>query len=154
MLGFGQNKMVRGFSLIEAMVSLSILIVGLAGLAVAFQSHVYQNVSARNQAQAASIAHTVFVELSSTNPSAWNMSQIKNTFIYSFEGQRVSEGSPEAFYHVEVEAEGGLGLEPIAIGVTWKGWEQEMEKSGFGNSSSEFAYVLNVSLTPLYSSTE
>ena len=53
----------EGFSLIEVMISMVVLLVGIMGLAVAFQRNVYQSNSSKNDSQAMLLAYAIVDEL-------------------------------------------------------------------------------------------
>ncbi|CAM2068916.1 hypothetical protein SCOR_26345 [Sulfidibacter corallicola] len=143
----------RGLSLIEAMVSLIILIVGIGGLAAAFQHNIFQAVTARNHAQAAMIVETVVNELTATSFGEWDLAALEDEFQFTYQGHRM--GTPEAgsdpvYYTVTLdETATGLGWSQLSVGVTWSGWVTEAEKSGI-NSTNVFAYEANVLLSAQY----
>ena len=138
--GVGPNKK-RGFSLIEVLVSLSILLIAVGGMAAAFQYNIFQTVSATNHAQAAIIAQSVFSELNTTVGN-WNTNNIEDRFLYNFEGELVDDPD-DAYYWVQITLEApGPGWQAVTIGVNWLGWSAEDRKTGYKNDSANFAYVL------------
>lgn len=153
MAGSGNNRSTlhRGVSLIEGLTSLLILMVGVAGLAIAYQNTIYQSVSARNNTQAAQIAQTVLSEMAGSDPATWDPAALATRYAYDYEGQRVLPTDPNAYYRVEVRVTDDLGFSNVEIGVVWTGWRAEEERGGFANASSEFAYVLNAMLSPQFS---
>jgi len=152
MIGFGtaETRFARGVSLLEGLVSLLILMVGVAGLAMAYQNTVYQSVSARNNSQAAQIAQSVLAELAASNPETWDVSVIDGSYAYTYEGDRIDPTDPSAYYGVQVKVVDQLGYYDVEIGVIWTGWRDEGERGGFANQSSDFAYVLNAMLSPQF----
>ena len=152
MIGSGNAKfrLVKGVSLIEGLVSLLILMVGVAGLALAYQNTVYQSVSARNNSQAAQIAQSVLAELAASDPDAWDTSAIDASYAYTYEGDRVLPTDTTAYYKVDVRVVDQLGYFDVEIGVVWSGWRDEDKRGGFANTSSDFAYVLNAMLSPQF----
>jgi Tfp pilus assembly protein PilV len=150
MAGSGWNRQAKsGFSLIEALVALLIIIIGFTGLAAAFQNNISKSVSARNQAQAAIIAQSVLSEMSDTDPSDWNFSSMASGYLFNFNGEKVSTTS-DAYYQVAVTAQDQNGWWNVNIGVTWTGWKAEQAKSGYDNKSDEYAYILEASVASLY----
>jgi prepilin-type N-terminal cleavage/methylation domain-containing protein len=143
------NDAKRGFSLLESMVALTVLLVGIGGVAAAFQNHISKSVAARNQSQAAIIAANVYTELADTNPDDWNKAALEAFYIYSYEGHQVQD-TADAYYLVSIDSTKESGWWNIAVGVTWKGWRAEEAKTGFANESTDFAYVLEGSISPLY----
>lgn len=154
MIGFGTGRvpLAKGVSLIEGLTSLLILMVGVAGMAIAYQNTIYQSVSARNNTQAAQIAQTVLAEMAATSPSEWDPTALKDRYTFTYEGKRVPASDPDAYYRVEVRVIDELGFSNVEIGVIWTGWRAEEERGGFANQSSEFAYVLNAMLSPQFTS--
>ena len=147
--GYKKASVKPGFSLLEALVALSILIVGIGGVAAAFQNHISKSVGARNQSQAAIIAGNVFSELSDSNPSDWEAADLEAFYIYDYEGKQVAS-SADAYYETDISSVKEGGWWNVTIGVTWKGWRVEEEKTGSSNQSTDFAYVLEGSISPLY----
>lgn len=154
MTGFGSANVrpVRGVSLLEGLTSLLILMVGVAGMAMAYQNTIYQSVSARNNSLAAQIAQTVLAELSASNPDTWDTGAIDGFYAYDYEGNRVQPTAPEAYYRVVARVTEEIGFFNVEIGVVWTGWRAEEARGGFANTSSNFAYVLNAMLSPQFSS--
>jgi prepilin-type N-terminal cleavage/methylation domain-containing protein len=144
-----KNGTKRGFSLLESMVALTILLVGIGGVAAAFQNHISKSVAARNQSQAAIIAANVYTELADTNPEDWDSSALEAFYIYDYEGHQVDDIG-DAYYQVTINSTKESGWWNIAVGVTWKGWRAEEAKTGYANESTDFAYVLEGSISPLY----
>lgn len=155
MTGFGIANLrpQRGVSLIEGLTSLLILMVGVAGLAMAYQNTIYQSVSARNNTMAAQIAQSVLSEMAASDPAGWDPTAIKNTYAYTYEGNRVLPTATDAYYQVNVRVTENTGYSDVEIGVVWTGWRAEEEKGGFANLNSDFAYVLNAMLSPQFSVT-
>lgn len=143
------GKQGRGFSLIEAMVALGILLVGMTGIAMAFQAQTARTVAARNQNQAAIIAQSVLSELSDTNPEEWDLEELAEMFRYDYNGNRV-DNDADTYYKVSLsEPIDQSGWWEITIGVTWSGWRAEQDKAGYGTTSeAESAYVLEAELAP------
>ena len=140
-----------GFSLLEALVALTILLIGVAGMAASFQYYIFQSVAAKNQFHAARIAETVRAELESTDPLVWELDDINNNYGFDFEGERLPEGSSETpYYTVDVTSTSEAGWYQVTIGINWIGWQVEESKMAVGNESDTFAYVLEVSLSPIY----
>lgn len=147
-LGKINNGRERGLTLIEVMISLAILIIAVGGMAAAFQNSIYQNVSAKNQSQAAIIAQSVLAELSATDPSMWDFTTLQDSFHFDFEGKRVPANDADAYYSVEISKEAFPGWDQVTIGVNWAGWETEASKGGsFGGTSPTFGYVLEAVLS-------
>ena len=147
-----QNKQ-TGFSLVEALISLTILLAGIAGMAAAFQNTIFQTVASKNQSQAAVIASSVVAELSQTDPADWDSDEINNRFKYDFNGERIDPDDsdpPVTYYQVAVTATPTANWYQVVVGVTWTGWSKEQSRSGNINDNSNFAYVLEVSLMPAY----
>jgi hypothetical protein len=127
------------------------LLIGVAGMAASFQYYIFQSVAAKNQFQAARIAESVRAELESTDPVLWNLDDINNNYGYNFEGERLPDGSSETpYYSVSVSSTADTGWYQVTIGVNWIGWEAEEAKMAVGNEDDTFAYVLEVSLSPIY----
>ena len=143
------NTTSRGFSLIEAMVSLSLLIVGVAGMAAAFQYQVFQSVTARNQSQAAMIAQSVFSELVATDTTGWDLSEVQGNFTYDFSGKKTEEDS-DIHYRVTLDQNSEPGYEVVTIGVTWVGWQAQEKRTGYGKENESYAYELEAMLSPQY----
>lgn len=152
MVGNGSSEAMksdRGFSLIEAMVALGVLLVGMTGIALSFQAQTARTVAARNQGQAAIIAQSVLAELSDTNPEEWDTDALSNMFRFNYNGDRV-DNDEETYYRVSLgEPVENPGWWDVSIGVTWAGWRAEQEKAGYGTTSeAESAYVLEAELAP------
>lgn len=154
MAGSGKNKQTAlraGFSLLEALVALTILLIGVAGMAASFQYFIFQSVSAKNQFQASRIADSIRAELESTDPLLWDLDSINDNYGFNFEGERLADGSSDTpYYTVNVTSTADAGWYQVTIGVNWIGWQAEAAKMGNGSRSDEFAYVLEVSLSPSY----
>ena len=149
MTGIGPNKG-RGFSLLETMVALGILLVGVAGMAVAFQHNISQTVASRNQAQAALIAQSVLAELISTNNADWDLSALPDNYHFDYKGERVDKDDEDVYYSATVSAVQEPGYHQVTIQVNWKGWEKEQQNVGFLSVDDEpdFAYVLETAISP------
>ncbi len=139
----------RGFSLIEAMVALGVLLVGMTGIALAFQAQTAKTVAARNQGQAAIIAQSVLSELSDSDPDNWDNDVISEMYRYDYNGSRV-DTDEDTYYRVSLgNPVYENGWWEVTIGVTWSGWRDEQKKAGYGPSEeAESAYVLEAELAP------
>jgi len=147
MVGFGQiNEPQRGLSLLEAMISLLILLVGVLGLAAAFQNQIFQASAAKNQGSAAVIAQTVATEMMSTHSDDWDISTLEGMYTYDFEGVRLPVGGADPYYTVDISWSEEANWYHVDIGVVWSGWSEEESKTGRENENTEFAYILNVSI--------
>ena len=140
----------RGVSLIEGMAALAILLVGLGGMAIAYQKHIYQTVSARNMTMAAMVAQSVLAELDATEPANWDLAALEAQYAYTFDGDRVPADDTAAYYLPRISQTVREGWRQVSIAVVWEGWKTEGGKSGFFNASDNFAYVLEVNLSPNY----
>ena len=145
-------KHTRGFSLIEAMIALGVLLVGMAGIAVSFQAMISKSVASRNQAQAAVIAQSVLSELSDTDPAGWDTEKLAELYMFDYEGNRVTEAT-DAYYSVSLGTPTkDLGWWNVTIGVTWFGWRDEQSKLGVVGADAQFAYTLDAAVAPYVSS--
>ncbi len=61
-MGMKKTRIETGFSLIEVMISMLVLLVGVMGLAVAFQRNIYQTNSSKNDTQAMLLAYAIVDE--------------------------------------------------------------------------------------------
>jgi prepilin-type N-terminal cleavage/methylation domain-containing protein len=151
MVGNGSSEAMksgRGFSLIEAMIALGILLVGMTGIALSFQAQTARTVAARNQGQAGIIAQSVLAELSDSNPEEWDKEELEEMYRFDYDGNRVTEDAL-TYYRVDL----GIPVEnpgwwDVTIGVTWAGWRAEQQKTGYGTTEAEFAYVLEAEVAP------
>lgn len=139
----------RGFSLVEAMVALGVLLVGMTGIALSFQAQTARTVAARNQGQAAIIAQSVLAELSDTNPEEWDTDALAEMYRFDYNGNRV-DSDEDTYYRVSLgDPVENPGWWDVSIGVTWTGWRAEQEKAGYGTTTeAESAYVLEAELAP------
>ncbi len=147
MVGLGPiSKHQRGMSLLEAMISLLILLVGVMGLAAAFQNQIYQASAAKNQSSAAVIAQSVATEMLSVNSDEWNADTLEGMYTYDFKGERLAVGTADPYYTVDVVWEEEANWFHVDIGVVWTGWSSEEAKTGRENDNTPFAYILNLSI--------
>lgn len=152
MLGHGLNSAVagrRGFSLVEVMVSMAILLAGVGGMAIAFQNHIYQTVSSKNQAQAAVVAESIMAELVSTDVALWSAGSLEDYFNFDYVGNLVDKDDEDVYYTTSIEVVDQPGYKQVTIGVNWTGWKNEQAKTGFleDGDDPDFAYVLEVALS-------
>lgn len=151
MVGNGLTKTMqgeRGFSLLEAVVALLILIIGIAGVVASFRYHVSNSVAMRNQVQAALIANNVLTELANTNPKEWDVDLVASNYMYNFQGEPVVSEA-QAYYTVSIADPVEMpGYFNVSIGVNWTGWRVDTEKADLQVSSTN-AYVLDASLATL-----
>jgi len=154
MVGIGQTERARtrGLSLVEALISLLILLTAVVGMAAAFQNRVFQTVAAKNQATAAMIAQTVANELMANDPVNWNEASLESLYTYDFEGNLTSS-SADRYYWVDVDWQQVNNWYQVEIGVLWTGWQGEADKTGMDITDAEFAYVLDMSIAPAYGDT-
>lgn len=140
----------RGISLIEAMVSLTILFVGIAGLIGAFQAQIFSTFIATNHTQATMIVETVANELASAPYGEWSLDELEGYYRFDAVGNR-TDADEEVYFSVDItEVEIGDGWTELAIGVTWIGWEIDSERSKTRIPASNFAYQANIVLSAQY----
>ena len=150
MVGIGRIKRIeRGLSLIEAMLSLLVMLAAVTGLAAAFQNRIFQTVSMKNQSTASMIAQSVAAEMMATDPALWDASELEGNFTYTFDGERI-EGEGTPYYWVDISWSQEANWYQVEIGVLWSGWRSEAEKDGLDTEDIDFAYILDVSMAPAY----
>ncbi len=139
----------RGFSLVEVMVSLAILLAGVGGMAIAFQNHIYQSVASKNQAQAAVIAESILAEMASTDVTLWSPTAMEDHYNFDYEGNLVDKDDDGVYYTTSIESVDQPGYKQITIGVNWTGWKNEQGTTGFMGKGGDptFAYVLEAALS-------
>ena len=153
MAGSGQiSPLQKGMTLLEALISLVILLSAVIGLAAAYQHRIFQSSAAKNQAIAAMVAQSVANEMMSTDPDDWSSAALTREYQYTFQGERVGIGDVP-YFTADVSWGAFANWYEVQIGVTWTGWTDEREKVGDANLSS-FAYSMNVSIAPNYGDTE
>jgi len=155
----------KAFSLIEVLVSLVILMIGIMGLATAFQRNIYQTNSAKNDSQALMIASALLDELESSTfrteaDLAGSIPDIIDEFLFNYYGQQVSSGDEfynpeitivdtESYTHETTDGDGNPITEEILtavvveITVNWTGWNEELESGGYGMEAATNAFTLN-----------
>ncbi len=140
----------RGISLVEAMVSLTILFVGIVGLIAAFQAQIFSTFIATNHTQATMIVETVANELATAPYGEWDFATLETYYRFDGEGKRTDDSS-QVYYEIEInEVSIGDGWTELAIGVTWVGWERDNERAKTLIPASSFAYQANIVLSAQY----
>ncbi|MCB1042036.1 MAG: prepilin-type N-terminal cleavage/methylation domain-containing protein [Acidobacteria bacterium] len=147
----------QAFSLIEVMISLVILMVGIMGLAVAFQRTIFQATSSRNDTAAMMVAQAILDELDGHNfdDIALVAPTMGDRFHADFEGNFVADpADPSVYYVPSVEViAASPSLVQVEIRVNWTGWRAEFERGGYGKDvtdPNQFAFVLNASIAQTY----
>ncbi|CAM2005896.1 type IV pilus modification PilV family protein [Acanthopleuribacter pedis] len=140
----------RGVSLIEAMISLTILFIGIVGLVGAFQAQIFSTFIATNHTQATMIVETVANELAASPYGEWDLDTLQTYYQFDAEGNRTDDDD-SVYYSVEIsQVEVGDGWTQLAIGVTWVGWRLDSERAKTLNPASNFAYEANIVLSAQY----
>ncbi len=146
----------RGFSLIEVMISMAILLVGLVGLAVAFQRSIAQTTSSRSDTSAMLIAQSILDELDghSFQDIPTIVDTIGDEYQADFHGRFMSDPSSTDLYFTPtvVVTEANQNLIRLEIRVNWVGWRDEFDRGGYGKDTDATAnaFVLNATISRNY----
>lgn len=150
----------RGFSLVEVMVSLLILLIGVMGLAVAFQRNIYQTNASKNDSQAMMLAYAILDEMENhsfdTLEADLPFILEEEQFCLDYAGLPVA--AADRFYIPEVAIinSNSTTIE-FEIRINWGDADastEELSEAGFGRESaaSTFSYTLGGSLSQQYPS--
>lgn len=146
----------RGVSLIEVMISLVILLVGILGLAIAFQRSIFQTTSSRNDTAAMLIAQAIVDELEGHqfDDIPLVVAGLADEYHADFNGEYVPVGAADEYYvpsiNVIDETQNTIRLE---IRVNWTGWRDEFDRGGYGKDTAaagEFAFTMNTAISRNY----
>ncbi|MCB1050768.1 MAG: hypothetical protein H6510_10835 [Acidobacteria bacterium] len=146
--------MKKAFSIVEVMISLLILLIGLMGLALAFQKSIYQTNSSKNDSQAMMIAAAIVDALEAMPfddiPNAITSSAIANEHLYDYQGNKVGVGSP-AYYTPAVSILNSTdNFILVQVTVNWTGWSTEVQEGGFGLTAPSNAFTLVTAISQQY----
>lgn len=148
-MGGRRQTINAGFSLVEVMISLLVLLVGVMGLAVAFQRNIYQTNASKNDSQAMLLAYAIVDELEAQdfNTIQTNLTSILANYTPGFQGE---EGG--GFFVPEVNIiEATPNLIRLEVLVNWTGSNTEVAEGGYGkDTAASAAYSLNTVLSKQY----
>lgn len=140
--------MKRGVTLLEAMITMVILLVGIMGFSAAFTHALRQSVAARNDSNALYMATSFVEELRARPYEDWagqNLTALAGQFTTNFNGEMTTT---DAFYTLQAEtAKIGsdvFSYQDVKITVTWLNAEEEQDEVGFGNGVAKEAFVFEV----------
>lgn len=147
-MGMKKTRIETGFSLIEVMISMLVLLVGVMGLAVAFQRNIYQTNSSKNDTQAMLLAYAIVDELEAQdfNSITASLPSILANYSPGFRGE-VAGGFFVPAVTIIDQTPNFMSLE---VSVTWTGSDVEMAEGGYGRNSLSAGYTINTFLSKQY----
>ena len=146
--------MKKAFSLVEVMISLLILLVGIMGLALAFQKSIYQTNSSKNDSQAMMIAAAIVDALEAMpfddiKPAIAD-DRIVDDNLYDYQGSKISPGNP-VYYTPSINIlKSTDNFILVEVTVNWTGWSGEVQEGGFGLESPTNAFTLVTAISQQY----
>lgn len=156
-------KQARGFSFIETMVAMVILLVGLMGLGIAFQRSISQANASKNDGVAMTLATGIVDNLESRPFSDWDdesfLINVSKEFYADFEGNLLADpDSEDVFFKPSIEVLQDYSTHrDIRITIDWNqagnGGLQEMRKAGFISGTASHAFVMDATIAQLYGET-
>ncbi|PIE02809.1 MAG: hypothetical protein CSA81_05685 [Acidobacteria bacterium] len=150
-------KKEKAFSLLEVMISLVILMIGVMGLAVAFQRSLAQTNSSKNDSVAMTLASGIVDDLEMRPFGDWDQNSdlvdVAKLYHADFLGNYVAHDSTDVFFKPTIVIVNDFSTyRDIKITVNWLGAEglQEMVDAGFLSSTSSDAFVLETTIAQSY----
>ena len=144
----------KGFSFLETMIAMVILMVGMMGLAIAFQRSISQTNASKNDAVAMTLASGIVDNLESRPFDDWDnnadLAVIAQDFYADFQGNYLTGAPDDAYFKPKAEIIQDYSTHrDVRITVDWGGLE-EMKKAGFINSAATNTFVMDVTLSQSY----
>jgi len=143
----------QAYSLVEILISLVLLLIGVMGLAVAFQRSIYQTNSSRNDTQAMMLAMGILDELSTYDfqDVEAQIPNIQDNFYANYQGEFVAPGAADEFYVPEIIVlNSSFNTIDLEVRINWIGWDTEQREGGFGRGTSTSAFTINTTITQQY----
>jgi len=145
------------FSLLEAMIALLILMVGVMGLATAFQRSIAQTNASKNDTVAMAIASGIVDNLESRPFESWDtnasLAAISELFYSDFQGNYLIGAPADAYFKpLIVIMQDYETHRDIRITIDWSdmGGLEEMRKAGFISSTVVHTFVLESTIAQTY----
>jgi len=138
----------RGVTLIEAMITMMILMVGIMGFTAAFTHSLQQATASRNDSQALYMATSFMEELRARPYEDWadgSLDALAAQFTSNFNGE---VSNADGFYTLEADTvkigSDVFSYQDVSIKVTWLNAREEQDEAGFQNGSAKEAFVFEV----------
>lgn len=138
----------RGVTIIEAMMTMVILLVGIMGFTAAFTHSLQQSAASRNDSQALYMATSFVDELRARPYEDWagkDLSNIALQFTSNFNG---AVSNLDGYYTLSADTvkvgSDIYSYQDVRITVTWLDAENEQDSKGFGDGGAKDAFVFEV----------